>query len=184
MMPSKFAVGPDMEIPHPGVGSARNVGTSAESRELLWATNCLCGSCCGNSVGTAIRIERYTSTSTDWRTPTMSDPRNSDPGNFEGETKPMRDRVDGRVDGRESENGGAGWIIALVIAAIVLGAAAYTYRGEQTASSSNTPETTSGQSTRAPVPSTPPSTPVAPAPAKPTPPDNPSAPENPPQRAQ
>lgn len=105
----------------------------------------------------------------------------SDPRNFEGDTNPMRDRD---VDGRDSAKSGAGWIIALVIAAVVLGAAAYAYRGEQMASSSNTPETTSGQSTRAPVPSTPPSTPVAPAPAKPTPSDKPAAPASPPQPAQ
>jgi hypothetical protein len=90
----------------------------------------------------------------------MSDPRdferNPTPPDFE------RDLAPNRYLGRDSSVGGSsGWIIAVVIAVVLVGVAAYSYRDTQV--SSNTPETTSGQSTRAPVPSTPPAAPVAPA---------------------
>jgi hypothetical protein len=65
--------------------------------------------------------------------------------------------------GRESSEGiSSGWIVALVIAVVLVGVAAYSYHDTQV--SSNAPETTSGQGTRAPVPSTPPAAPVTPAP--------------------
>ena len=81
----------------------------------------------------------------------------SDPREFE------RDRnLSGRYAGRESTTNNAGWIIAVVVAVGLLGFAAYTYRGTQV-TSANPPETTSGQGMRAPVPNTPPTTPVAPA---------------------
>jgi hypothetical protein len=84
----------------------------------------------------------------------------SDPREFERDPNLPRNRY---VDSRAS--GSSGWIIAVVIAVVLVGVAAYSYRGTQM--TSNSPETTSGQSTRAPVPSTPPATPVAPAPPAP-----------------
>jgi hypothetical protein len=81
----------------------------------------------------------------------------SDPRDFEGDPNFAR----GRTVGRQS-NDSSGWIIAAVIVVIVLGLAAYSYKGSEMASS-GAPETTSGQSTRAPVPKTPPSAPVVPA---------------------
>jgi hypothetical protein len=84
----------------------------------------------------------------------------SDPRDFERDPN----MAGNRYAGRESSDGtSSGWIIAAVIAVILVGLAAYGYRGTEQVSS-NTPETTSGQSTRAPVPSTPPAAPVAPAP--------------------
>jgi hypothetical protein len=82
----------------------------------------------------------------------MSDPREFD-------RNPNLPR-DGYAD---AGAGSSGWIIAGVVAVVLLGLAAYSYRDTETASSS-TPPTTMGQSTRAPVPSTPPATPVAPSP--------------------
>jgi hypothetical protein len=84
----------------------------------------------------------------------MSDPREFD-------RNPNLPR-DGYVNGRGE--GSSGWIIAGVVAVVLLGLAAYSYRDAQITSSSSTPPTTMGQSTRAPVPNTPPATPVAPAP--------------------
>jgi hypothetical protein len=82
----------------------------------------------------------------------MSDPRERDPNM-------PPNRYAGRQSGMSD---GSGWIVAGVIVAILLGVAAYSVRDTQT--SSTAPATTSGQSTRAPVPTTPPSAPVAPAP--------------------
>jgi hypothetical protein len=84
----------------------------------------------------------------------MSDPREFD-------RNPNLPR-DGYVDRRGE--GSSGWIIAGVVAVVLLGLAAYSYRDTQITSSSSTPPSTMGQNTRAPVPSTPPATPVAPAP--------------------
>jgi hypothetical protein len=70
--------------------------------------------------------------------------------------------------GRQSGDNSSAWIIAAVVAVVLLGLAAYSYRDTQIASSSDAPATTSGQSMRAPVPKTLPATPVAPA----TPSDN------------
>lgn len=87
----------------------------------------------------------------------------SDPRDLEGDPNSPRDRF----VGRRSANQGAGWIIAAVIVAIVLGIAAYNMRGGNM-SASNEPGTTSGESTRAPapVPVNPPA-PVTQAPAPP-----------------
>jgi hypothetical protein len=82
----------------------------------------------------------------------------SGPRDFEGDPN----LAGGRYIERQS-SGNSGWIVAAVIVVIVLGLAAYSYRGSQVASS-GPPETTSGQSAHAPVPNTPPSAPVAPAP--------------------
>jgi hypothetical protein len=67
---------------------------------------------------------------------------------------------------RESTAGsGSMWIAAIVAILVIAGIVAYSYRGAQTAS--NSPATTSGQSTRPPVSappaSTAPATPVIPA---------------------
>jgi hypothetical protein len=83
----------------------------------------------------------------------------SDPRDFERDPHMAGNRYVGR---EVSDGTSSGWIIAAVIAVILVGLAAYGYRG--TEMSSKTPETTTGQSTRAPVPSTPPAAPVAPAP--------------------
>jgi hypothetical protein len=62
---------------------------------------------------------------------------------------------------RESTPGpGSLWMAMIIAIVVVAGIAAYSYRGNMTAS--NTPATTSGQATRAPVPTTPPATPAAP----------------------
>ena len=86
----------------------------------------------------------------------------SDPRDFEGDPNLSRNRY----VGRQSTNQGASWIIAAVIAAIVLGVAAYSMRNGGQMSAANKPETTSGQSTPAPVRSNPPP-PVTQAPAPP-----------------
>jgi hypothetical protein len=87
----------------------------------------------------------------------------SDPREFDRNPNMSRDGyVDRSVD-RSDGAGSGGWIIAGVVAVVLLGLAAYSYRDTETASSS-APPTTMGQSTRAPVPNTPPATPVAPAP--------------------
>jgi len=80
----------------------------------------------------------------------------SDPREFERDPTLSRNRY---VDSQASRS--SGWIIAAVIAVVLVGLAAYSYRDTQV--TSNAPETTSGQTMRAPVPSTPPATPVAPA---------------------
>jgi hypothetical protein len=59
-------------------------------------------------------------------------------------------------------NSSSGWIVAGAIAVVLLGLAAYGYRGTQTTSSA--PPATVGQGTHPPVPTTPLTTPVAPAP--------------------
>jgi hypothetical protein len=83
----------------------------------------------------------------------------SDPREFERDPNLSRNRYVGR---QSSAGNGSGWIIAAVIAVILLGLAAFSYRGTQV-SSANGPATTSGQSTRPPVPTTPPAAPVVPA---------------------
>jgi hypothetical protein len=87
----------------------------------------------------------------------------SDPRDFERDPNLSRNRYVGRQSGAADNSG---WIIAVVIAAVLLGLAAYSYRGKQM-TSANAPGTTSGQSTPAPVPKTPPATPVAPAQPRP-----------------
>jgi hypothetical protein len=82
----------------------------------------------------------------------------SDPRAFERDPN-----LSDRYVGRTGTTNNSGWIIAVIIAVALLGLAAYSYRGTQVTSAANPPETTSGQGTRAPVPNTPPSTPVAPA---------------------
>ena len=67
-----------------------------------------------------------------------------------------------RYVGRTGTSNNSGWIIAAVVAIALLGLAAYSYRDTQV-TAANPPETTSGQGMRAPVPSTPPATPVVPA---------------------
>jgi hypothetical protein len=83
----------------------------------------------------------------------------SDPREFERDPNLSRDRYVGR---QSSGSANSVWIIAGVIVVVLLGLAAYSYNGKQM-TSSGTPETTSGQSTRAPVPSTPPAAPVTPS---------------------
>jgi cytoskeletal protein RodZ len=85
----------------------------------------------------------------------------SDRREIERDPNLSRNRYVGRNDN-------SGWIVAGVIVVILLGVAAFSYRGVQMTSSSP-PATTSGQSTRAPVPTTLPTTPVAPTqPTQPT----------------
>jgi hypothetical protein len=85
----------------------------------------------------------------------------SDPREFDHNPNLSRN---GNV-GRQSSGSGSSsvWIIAGVVAVVLLGLAAYSYRDAQI-TASDTPSTTSGQSTRPPVPTTPPAAPVAPAP--------------------
>jgi hypothetical protein len=85
----------------------------------------------------------------------------SDPREFERDPNLSGNRHLGRESaGTES----SAWIVAGVIVVILLGLAAYSYSGGGTqVTSSGTSETTSGQSTRAPVPNTPLAAPVAPA---------------------
>jgi hypothetical protein len=84
------------------------------------------------------------------------DPNLAGPRDFERDPNLARERY---VE-QQSAGASSGWIVAAVIAVVLLGLAAYSYRGTQV--SSTTPETTTGQSTRAPVPSTPPASPMAP----------------------
>jgi hypothetical protein len=84
----------------------------------------------------------------------------SDPREFERDPGLSRNRYVGR---QSSVGESSAWIIAGVIVVILLGLAAYSYNGGKQMTSSGTPETTSGQSTRAPIPSTPPAVPVVPA---------------------
>jgi hypothetical protein len=84
----------------------------------------------------------------------------SDSREFERDPNPSRNR---HLDSPSGGNNSSGWIIAGVIAVALLGLAAYGYRGMQT-TSSTAPATTVGESTHAPVPTTPLTTPVAPAP--------------------
>jgi len=81
----------------------------------------------------------------------------SDPREFE-----RNPNLSGRYVDRAGTANNSGWIIAAVIAVALLGFAAYGYRGMEV-TSANPPETTSGQGMRAPVPNTPPATPVVPA---------------------
>ena len=81
----------------------------------------------------------------------------SDPREFERDPN-----LSARYVGRTGTTNNSGWIIAVIIAVALLGLAAYSYRGRQV-TAANPPETTSGQGMRAPVPNTPPTTPVAPA---------------------
>jgi hypothetical protein len=85
----------------------------------------------------------------------------SDPHEFERDPNLSGNRYVGRQSaGTES----SAWIVAGVIVVILLGLAAYSYSGGGTqVTSSGAPETTSGQSTRAPAPSKPPAAPAAPA---------------------
>jgi hypothetical protein len=84
----------------------------------------------------------------------------SDPREFERDPNLSGNRYVGRQSGGSQSSA---WIIAGVIVVILLGLAAYSHNGGTQVSSSGTPETTSGQSMRGPVPSTPPAAPVAPA---------------------
>jgi hypothetical protein len=85
----------------------------------------------------------------------------SDPREFERDPSLSGNRY---VDRQSVGGGSSALIISAVIVVILLGLAAYSYKeGDTQVTSSGTPETTSGQSTRAPVPSTPPAAPVAPA---------------------
>jgi hypothetical protein len=84
----------------------------------------------------------------------------SDPREFERDPNLSGNRYVGRHSGASESSA---WIIAGVIVVILLGLAAYSYKGGTQVSSSGTPETTSGQSTRAPAPSTRPAVPVTPA---------------------
>jgi hypothetical protein len=86
----------------------------------------------------------------------------SDPRDFERDPGLSGNRDLGRQPGGGDSS--SGWIIAAVIAVALLGLAAYSYRDTQDVAATNTPATTTGQSTRAPVPTTPPAAPVAPAP--------------------
>jgi hypothetical protein len=99
-------------------------------------------------------MKRYSLTETQSEEAPMSDPRE-----FERDQDLSRDRYVGRQSGAGDNSG---WIIAGVIAVVLLGLAAFSYRDAQK-TASNPPETTSGQSTRAPVPNTPPAAPVVPA---------------------
>jgi hypothetical protein len=81
----------------------------------------------------------------------------SDPREFERDPN-----LSDRYVGRTGTTNNSGWIIAAIVAVALLGLVAYNYRGTEV-TSANPPETTSGQGTRAPVPNTPPATPVVPA---------------------
>jgi hypothetical protein len=85
----------------------------------------------------------------------------SDPREFERDPN-----LSNRPIGRSSASGNSGWMFAGVIAIVLLALAAYSYRGTQV-TSTNAPETTTGQSTRAPVPTTPLAIPVVPAQPRP-----------------
>jgi hypothetical protein len=82
----------------------------------------------------------------------------SDSREFERDPNLPRNRY---LDSPSGGNSSSGWIVAGVVAVILLGLVAYGYRGTQTTS---TPPATVGESTRAPVPTTPLTTPVAPTP--------------------
>jgi hypothetical protein len=84
----------------------------------------------------------------------------SDPREFERDPNLSGNRYVGRQSGSSESSA---WIVGGVIVAILLGLAAYSLNGGTQMTSSGTPETTSGQSTRAPVPNTPPAAPVVPA---------------------
>lgn len=86
----------------------------------------------------------------------MSDPRLERDSNLSPNRNADREHAN-----RVSTAGASSvWIAAIVAILVVAGIAAYSYRGDMTAS--NAPVTTSGQTTRAPV-STPPVAPAAPA---------------------
>ena len=91
----------------------------------------------------------------------------SDPRQFERDPNLCRDPYGNRPSGMTDYSG---WIVGGIIGIILLGLIAYSVqRTDETAS--NTPPTTSGQTTRAPEPAAPPSTtipitpPVTPTPA-------------------
>jgi hypothetical protein len=86
----------------------------------------------------------------------------SDPRDFERDPGLSGNRDVGRRSGGGDSS--SGWIIAAIVAVALLGLAAYSYRDTQNVAATNAPATTTGQSTRAPVPTTPPAAPVAPAP--------------------
>jgi hypothetical protein len=88
----------------------------------------------------------------------------SDPREFDRDPNLSRNDYVGRQP-RDS----SAWIVGGAIALILLGLAAYSFRSPEM-TSSTAPATTSGQSTRAPVPTTPLTVPVAPAPRPQTPP--------------
>jgi hypothetical protein len=87
----------------------------------------------------------------------------SDPRDFDRDPNLSRNNYVGRQSGDSSA-----WIVGGAIALILLGLAAYSYRSTEM-TSSTAPATTSGQNTRAPVPTTPLTAPVAPAPQPQTP---------------
>jgi hypothetical protein len=102
----------------------------------------------------------------------MSDPRNmSDPRFDRDPNRPATPYAN-----RESTAGaGSVWVAVIVAILVVAGIAAYSYRGNLTAS--NEPATTLGQSTRAPA-----SAPPASAPPAATRPAAPATPADPAQR--
>jgi hypothetical protein len=83
----------------------------------------------------------------------------SDPRDFERDPNLSGNRYVGRQSGSSESSA---WIIAGVIVVVLLGLAAYSYNGGSQMTSAGKPETTSGQSTRSPVPNTPPAAPVVP----------------------
>jgi hypothetical protein len=87
----------------------------------------------------------------------------SDPREFDRDPNLSRNAYVGRQSGDSSA-----WIVGAVIVLILLGLAAYSYRSTEM-TSSTAPATTSGQNTRAPVPTAPLTVPVAPAPRPETP---------------
>jgi hypothetical protein len=93
----------------------------------------------------------------------------SDPRDFERDPSLSGKRYVGKQStGAES----SAWIIAGVIVVILLGLAAFSYKGGTQMTSSGTPGTTSGQSTRTSAPATPPGAPAT-APAAPAAPAQP-----------
>jgi hypothetical protein len=84
----------------------------------------------------------------------------SDPREFERDPNLSGNRYVGRQSGGAERSA---WIVAGVIVVILLGLAAFSYNGSTQMTSSGTPETTSGQGTRSPVPDRPPAAPVVPA---------------------
>jgi hypothetical protein len=108
----------------------------------------------GRRTGTGNHMKRCSLVETRSEETAMSDPRE-----FERDPNLSGNRHVGR---QSSGSESSAWIIAGVIVVILLGLAAYSYNGGTQVSSSGTPPTTSGQSTRAPAPDTPPAAPAAP----------------------